>query len=62
MSQAPKFIEPARELQVLDRADVVIVGGGVGGIGAAISAARHGARTILIERFGTLGPLPEQKH
>jgi len=55
MIQQLKFIEPARELEVLDRADVVVVGGGAGGVGAAISAARGGAKVILIERFGTLG-------
>ncbi len=30
-------------------ADVVVVGGGPGGIGAAVSAARNGADTVLIE-------------
>ncbi|MCK5155626.1 MAG: FAD-dependent oxidoreductase [Spirochaetales bacterium] len=33
-----------------DRYDVCIVGGGSGGIGAAISAARAGLKTIIIER------------
>ncbi len=42
-------------MEFLDDADVVVVGGGPGGVGAAISAARNGARTILIERFGQLG-------
>ena len=32
-----------------------MVGGGPGGIGAAISAARRGAETVLIERYGHLG-------
>jgi hypothetical protein len=35
--------------------DVVVVGGGPGGIGAAVSAARNGADTVLIERYGYLG-------
>ena len=47
--------ERERDLPVLDEADVVVVGGGPGGIGAAIAAARTGARTILIERFGSFG-------
>ncbi len=55
MNQQTPFTLPARELQILDEADVVVVGGGAGGIGAAIAAARGGAKTILIERFGTLG-------
>ncbi|MFW6061976.1 MAG: FAD-dependent oxidoreductase, partial [Planctomycetota bacterium] len=33
----------------------VVVGGGPGGIGAAVMAALEGARTLLIERYGCLG-------
>lgn len=35
--------------------DVVVVGGGSTGIVAAIAAARHGAKTLLIDRMGYLG-------
>jgi len=35
--------------------DVAVVGGGVSGIFSALAAARHGARTLLIDRFGCLG-------
>jgi len=35
--------------------DVIVAGGGVSGIAAAIGAARAGARTLLIERMGFLG-------
>lgn len=35
--------------------DVAVLGGGPAGIAAAISAARSGARTVLIERYGFLG-------
>jgi len=35
--------------------DVVVVGGGTSGVAAAISSARAGADTILIERIGMLG-------
>lgn len=35
--------------------DVVVCGGGTSGISAAISAARAGAKTLLIERVGQLG-------
>lgn len=35
--------------------DVVVVGGGTAGISAAISSARAGAKTILVERLGALG-------
>ena len=35
--------------------DVVVIGGGTGGMGAAISAARHGAKTALIQDRPVLG-------
>lgn len=39
------------------RCDVLVVGGGAAGIGAASAAARAGARVILLERYGFLGGL-----
>ena len=47
--------ESAREIRVARECDVVVVGGGPGGFGAAIAAARHGANTVLVERYGHLG-------
>jgi hypothetical protein len=47
--------EPAREVEIFREADVVVVGGGPGGIGSALSAARSGADTVLVERYGHLG-------
>ena len=41
-----------RAIPILHRADVAVVGGGVAGIFAALGAAREGAATILIDRFG----------
>ncbi len=35
--------------------DVMVAGGGMAGIAAAIAAARSGARTLLVERAGWLG-------
>src|SRR5512135_1060663 len=47
--------EPNKEVKVARECDVVVVGGGPGGIGAAVSAARNGASTVLLERYGHLG-------
>jgi hypothetical protein len=47
--------ELARKVKVFRDVDVIVVGGGPGGVGAAISAARASADTILLERYGHLG-------
>ena len=47
--------EPARQTPVLAQVDVLVLGGGPAGIAAAAAAARHGARTLLVERYGFLG-------
>ena len=35
--------------------DAVVIGGGTSGVFAAISAARLGAKTLLVEKNSTLG-------
>jgi FAD dependent oxidoreductase len=47
--------EPERRTPVAGEYDVVVLGGGPAGIAAAACAARHGARTMLVERYGFLG-------
>lgn len=54
---APTITEAAREARVVDRSDVVVVGGGPAGIAAAVSAARNGASVTLLERYPYLGGL-----
>ena len=44
-----------KDLSVVEEADVVVAGGGPGGFPAAIAAARNGAKTVLLERYGFLG-------
>lgn len=49
--------EKAREVPVYGEYDVVVAGGGIAGIAAALAAARHGAKTLLIEKQFALGGL-----
>ncbi len=49
------YKESSREINIYHQADVVVCGGGPGGHSAAVAAARNGARTILLERYGHLG-------
>ena len=46
---------PAKSVPVIIEADVVVIGGGSSGFIAAVAAARTGAKTALVERFGYLG-------
>lgn len=49
------LIEPARRTELFGEFDVCVLGGGPAGLAAAVSAARGGARTLLVERYGFLG-------
>ena len=44
-----------KTVPVVAEVDVVVAGGGIAGCVAAVAAARGGARTLLVESFGTLG-------
>ncbi|MBV9664472.1 MAG: FAD-dependent oxidoreductase, partial [Actinobacteria bacterium] len=46
---------PVRAAEVIADVDVCVAGGGPAGLGAALAAARLGARVCLLERHGFLG-------
>jgi FAD dependent oxidoreductase len=43
------------QIPIVDRVDVVVAGGGVAGLSAAIGSGRTGAKTLLIEGQGFIG-------
>jgi hypothetical protein len=55
MKDDKSVIEPKRQLPIVQETDVIVCGGGPAGIGAALSAARSGAKSTLIEVHGCLG-------
>jgi ribulose 1,5-bisphosphate synthetase/thiazole synthase len=52
-----KVIQPRRELTILRKTGVLVVGGGPAGTAAAFSARRLGVDVTLVERYGYLGGL-----
>lgn len=52
-----KVVQPLRELSVLKKTGVLVVGGGPAGTAAALAAGRMGVDVTLVERYGYLGGL-----
>lgn len=57
MKKIGAIFEPAKDLPVIGEYDVVVVGGGIAGVAAAVAAARNGATVCLIEKEFGLGGL-----
>lgn len=49
------YHEGAKEIPIIAETEVLVAGGGPAGVGAAIAAARCGAKVMLIEKCGYLG-------
>lgn len=49
------IMEKPRSIPVLEKAQVLVVGGGPSGIAAALASARSGADTLLLEQYGCFG-------
>lgn len=45
----------SKDLSPFIETDVLVIGGGPAGFGAAVASARNGAKTLIIERAGMLG-------
>lgn len=56
------ILEPQRSIPVAGETDVLVVGGGIAGIAAAVSARRSGATVTLIEKSAVLGGLATLGH
>ena len=46
---------PSKSVKIFKETDVLVVGGGPAGIGAAVAAARSGAKVVLLEKRAFLG-------
>lgn len=63
MSDSSEYvIQAQRRIPVTERVDVLVAGGGPAGIAAGIAAAREGAKTLVVERFGYLGGMITGAH
>lgn len=50
-----------KQIDRIIETDVLVIGGGSAGFGAAVAAARNGAKTLLIEREQMLGGMATRR-
>lgn len=50
-----EYIEAEQNLRVVTEYDIIVVGSGPSGIGAAVAAGRNGGKVLLIESQGSVG-------
>ena len=55
--ETEKYIDFSEKIPVYPEHDVIVCGGGVAGVAAAVNAARHGKSVILFEKSLTFGGL-----
>ena len=48
-------VEQSRKVPIVEDVDILVVGGGMAGVGAAVAAGRAGLKTLVVEYFGCLG-------
>lgn len=53
--KSSQLTEPSRDIPISGNYDVIVCGGGPAGIAAALSSARSGSKTLLVELGGCLG-------
>ncbi len=57
MSETERINWGAKEIPVVRDVDVLVAGGGYAGFGAAMCAARNGAKVLLVEQQSAIGGL-----
>jgi hypothetical protein len=57
-----EYIRESGETGICGEYDVIVVGGGVAGVSAALAAARHGAKVLIIEKQVVFGGLATAGH
>jgi phytoene dehydrogenase-like protein len=55
MSDTQETVSHTWDIPLRASMDVAVIGGGSAGVAAATAAARNGASTVLVERYGFLG-------